>query len=157
MVPAWVMIIRWAYLKLLFITRTDKLRLVPSNYLFCGLMFLYSCVASLISLFSFHMRIKSQQILESLARKWNILEQNGLATVAIWLKQRESITHNSNLSYLIPFLVVPCSSSYPSFTAALPLCTMYNALCSSASKSAGVPSNDCEFAFKYWVFFGKGL
>jgi len=32
------------------------------------------------------------QILESLARKWNTLERNGLATVPTWLKQRESIT-----------------------------------------------------------------
>jgi len=39
---------------------------------------------------------KISQILESLVRKWKTLEQNGLATVAISLLQRESITHNSN-------------------------------------------------------------
>jgi len=54
MVPAWVTIVCWAYLELLFITRTDKLLLVQSNYLFCGWMCLHSCVTSLISLFSFH-------------------------------------------------------------------------------------------------------
>ena len=43
---------------------------------------------------------KISQILESLARKWKTLEQNGLTTVATWLKERESITHNSNFSYL---------------------------------------------------------
>jgi len=43
------------------------------------------------------MRRKISQILVSLARKWNIQERNGLATLATWLKQRESITHNSNV------------------------------------------------------------
>jgi len=66
----------------------------------------YSCVTNLISLFSFYMGRKSR-ILERLARKWSTLERNGLTMVATWL--RESITHNSK------FLVVPCSSSYPSF------------------------------------------
>ena len=37
---------------------------------------------------------KIAQILKSLARKWNTLERNGLAMVATWLKQRESIMHN---------------------------------------------------------------
>jgi len=54
MVPALVMIICWANLEFLFMTHTDKLRLVPSNYLFCGSMCLDSCVTSLISLLSFH-------------------------------------------------------------------------------------------------------
>jgi len=40
---------------------------------------------------------KIWQILESLTRKWNALERNGLTTVATWLKQRESITQNSGL------------------------------------------------------------
>jgi len=92
------MIICWAYLKLLVITGTDKLKLVPSNYFLCGWMCLHSCVTSLISLFSFHMGRKSQ-ILESLARKWNTLERNGLTMVAT----RESITHDSNFSELKPF------------------------------------------------------
>jgi len=35
---------------------------------------------------------KISQILESLTRKWNALERNRLATVATWLKQKESIT-----------------------------------------------------------------
>jgi len=48
---------------------------------------------------------KISQIVESLARKWNTLERNRLATVATWLKRRESITlvkakgeHNSGSS-----------------------------------------------------------
>jgi len=41
------MIISWAYLELLVITRTDKLWLVPPNYLFCGWICLHSCVSSL--------------------------------------------------------------------------------------------------------------
>ena len=36
-----------------------QLQLVPSNYLLCGGMCQHSCVTSLISLFSFHMRQKS--------------------------------------------------------------------------------------------------
>ena len=47
MVSVWVIIIGWAYLELLVITRTDKLQLVPSNYLFCGCMCLHSWVTSL--------------------------------------------------------------------------------------------------------------
>jgi len=39
---------------------------------------------------------KTWQILESLARKWKTLERSGLATVAAWPKQRESVTRNSN-------------------------------------------------------------
>ena len=54
-------IICWAYLELLVGTRTDKLWLVPSNYLFCGWMCLHSCVTSLISLFSFHTSRKSRR------------------------------------------------------------------------------------------------
>jgi len=81
MVPAWVMIIFWVYFELLVITRTDKPRLVPSN----GIVF-FSCEK------------KISQILEISARKWNTLERNGLDTVATWLKQKESITLNSNFS-----------------------------------------------------------
>ena len=93
MVLARVMLICWAYLVLLVRTRTDKLRLVPSNYLFCGWMCLHSCVS--------HEK-KKAQILESLARKWNTLERNGLTTVTIWPTQRESITHNSNFFWWSP-------------------------------------------------------
>jgi len=96
MVPAWVMIICWTYLELLVITRTDQLWLVPPKYLFCGWMCLHFCITSLISLFFFPHEKKISQILESLARKWNTLERNGLAAVATWLMQKESITHNSN-------------------------------------------------------------
>jgi len=53
MVLAWVIIICWAYLELLVITRTDKLRLVPSNCLFCGWMCSHSCVTSLFHWFLF--------------------------------------------------------------------------------------------------------
>jgi len=73
MVPAWVMIIGWAY---------------PIKLPFMWLHF--------IVFFSNEKKIS--QILESLARKWNTLEQNGLATVATWLKQRESITYSSSFS-----------------------------------------------------------
>jgi len=53
MVPAWLMIICWVYLELLVITRTDKLRLVPSSYLFFGWMCLHSYVTSLASFIFF--------------------------------------------------------------------------------------------------------
>ena len=66
-----------------------KLRLVPSNYLFCDWICLHSCVTSLISLFSSRER-KMSQILEILARKWNTLKLNRLTTVATWLKQRRA-------------------------------------------------------------------
>ena len=88
----------WAYLELLVITRTDKLRLVPPNYLFCGWICLHSCVTSLTSLLSFSHEKKISELSKSLARKWNTLERNRLATVVTWLMQRESITYNSNLS-----------------------------------------------------------
>jgi len=108
MVPARVMIICWAYHKLLVITRTDKLPLVPSNYLSVA-----GCVTSLTSFFSFHVK-KISQILESLARKWNTLEQNGLAMVATWPNQRESITHNSNFCWRAPAVrVIQVSLYYP--------------------------------------------
>jgi len=106
MVPAWVMIICWIYLEFWVITWTDKQWLVPPIYLFCGLT----------SLFFFSHEKKISQILESLARKWNTLERNGLAAVATWLMQRESITRNSNFSSLKLVLVVPCSASYPGLT-----------------------------------------
>jgi len=76
MVPAWVMI-----------CRTDKLWLLS----------VAECIYILICFFVSHKK-KISQILERLARKKNTLEQNGLATVATWLTQRESITHNSNFS-----------------------------------------------------------
>jgi len=72
-------------LGLSLITQTDKLLLVPSSYLSCGWMCLHSCVTPLISFFSFHMRRKFHKFSESLARKWNTLERNGLTTVATWL------------------------------------------------------------------------
>ena len=74
MVPAWVMIIYWAYLELLVITRTDKLQLVPSNCLFCGWMCLHSRVTRLNLIVFFSHEKKSLQMLESLASKWNTLE-----------------------------------------------------------------------------------
>jgi len=43
---------------------------------------------------------KNLAILESLAWKLNTLERNGLAMVGTWLMHRESITHNSNFSWL---------------------------------------------------------
>jgi len=46
MVPAWLMIICWVYLKLLVITRTDKLRLVPQDYIF---YLLTVCMASIVA------------------------------------------------------------------------------------------------------------
>jgi len=100
MVPAWVVIICWAYLELLVITRTDQLWLVPPNYLFCGWICLHSCVTSLTLLFFFSHEKKISQILESLARKWSTLDPSGLTTLATWLMQRESITQNSNFSQL---------------------------------------------------------
>ena len=42
------MIICWAYLEPLVITRPDKLQLVPPNYLSCGWMCLRSCLTSFI-------------------------------------------------------------------------------------------------------------
>jgi len=48
--------------------------------------------------------------------------------MATWLTQRESITHNSN------FLVVPCSSSYPSFT-------VIQVLVTSTARISIVPSS----------------
>jgi len=68
---------------------------MPSNYLLWlnVFTFLYNKL-NFIVLFSHEKKIS--QILESLVRNWNTLAQNGLATVATWLKQRESITHNSN-------------------------------------------------------------
>jgi len=75
MVPAWLMIICWAYLKL--IVRTDKLRLVPSHHLFLWLdvfTFLRNKL-NFAGLFSHERKIS--QVLESLARKWNTLERNG--------------------------------------------------------------------------------
>jgi len=74
---------------------------------------------NLIVFFSHEKKIS--QILESLARIWNKLERNGLATMVTWLKQRESMTHNwlkqrESITDNSNFLVVPCSSSYPSFT-----------------------------------------
>jgi len=80
MVPAWVMVIFWACLELLVITRTGRLCNKPNFIVF------------------FSREKKISQFLESLARKRNTLEQNGLTTVAKWLMQRESITHNSNFS-----------------------------------------------------------
>jgi len=56
MVPGWVMIICWAYLALLVISRTDKLWSVQPNYLFCGWMCLHSYVTSLTSLVFFSAR-----------------------------------------------------------------------------------------------------
>jgi len=47
MAPACVMIICWAYLNILVISGTDKLWLVPPNYLFCAWMCLHSWVTSL--------------------------------------------------------------------------------------------------------------
>jgi len=67
MVPVWAMIICWSYFELLVIIRTDKLLLVPPNYLFCGWM---CFVTSLISLFSFHMRRKFSQEMEYTRAKW---------------------------------------------------------------------------------------
>ena len=46
MVPAWLMIICWVYLELLVITRTDKLRLVPQDYIF---YLLTVCMASIVA------------------------------------------------------------------------------------------------------------
>ena len=84
---------------------------------------------------------KISQILESLARKWNTLERNGLITVTTRLKQRESITLNSNFSWLKLCLVVPCRSSYPSFTVlSYPLNTMEMLKAASIVHSAsGLP------------------
>ena len=56
---------------------------------------------------------ESSQILESLGRKWNTLERNGLATVVTWLTQT---FHNSNFSYLKLFWWSLALPSYPSFT-----------------------------------------
>ena len=96
MVPAWLIIICWAHLELLVITRTDKLWLVPSNYLFFGWVCFHSCVTSL----KFHRFLfkweENLANIESLAGKYNTLERNGFAMVATWLKQRESITLDSN-------------------------------------------------------------
>ena len=58
---------------------------------------------------------KISQIAEILARKWNTLELNGLATVTAWLKQRESITqtfHNSNFLWWSPAVRVIQVSLY---------------------------------------------
>jgi len=54
-------------------------------------MFTFLCnKLNFIVFFSYEKKIS--QILESLARKWNTLDRNRLATVASWFKQRESIT-----------------------------------------------------------------
>jgi len=115
MVPARVTIICRAYLELLVTTRTDKTVVSAIKLPFQWLdAFTFLC-NKLNFIISLSHEKKFSQIFESLARKWNTLERNGLTTVATWLKQRESITHNSNFSYL-KLLEVPCSSSYPSFT-----------------------------------------
>ena len=52
LVSAWVMIIFWAYLQLLVITWTDKLWLVPPNYLLFWLdMFTFLCIKLKFSVF----------------------------------------------------------------------------------------------------------
>ena len=57
-------------------------------------MCLHSCVTTNKLNFGafFTSEKKISQILESVARKWNTLDRNSLATVATWFKQRESVT-----------------------------------------------------------------
>jgi len=91
-----------------------KLRLVSSNYLLSGWMRLHSCF-----LFTWEENLanfrKFSQHMEYTRAKWtrysgHMVKAKGEHNSQLWLKQRESITHNSN------FLAVSCSSSYPSFT-----------------------------------------
>jgi len=95
MVPAWVMIICWAYHELLVITRTVVSAIkLPFMWLDA---FTFLCNKLNFIVFFSHEK-KISQISESLARKWITLERNGLTTMATWVMQRESITHNSNFS-----------------------------------------------------------
>ena len=97
MVPAGVMIICWAYLELVVMTRTDKLWLVHKLPFLWLDVLTFVCNKLNFNVFFSHEK-KISQILESLARKWNTLERNGLSTVVTWLMQRESITHRSSFS-----------------------------------------------------------
>ena len=72
------MIISWVYLELLVITRTDKLWLVPPDYLFYGWICSHSCVPSLTSLIFFSHEKKISQILESLANRTHKSEIDSL-------------------------------------------------------------------------------
>jgi len=95
MVPAWVMIVCWAYLEHLVITELKTaVSAIKLPFMWLDVSTFLRNKLNFIVFFSREKKIS--QILESLARKWNTLEGNGFALVAIWLKQREIITHTSD-------------------------------------------------------------
>jgi len=97
MVPAWLMIICWAYLEFLVTTQTDKLAVSAIKLPFLWPdVFTFLC-NKLNFIFFFSREKKISQILQNLARKSTTLERNGLTMVATRLKHRaKSTTHNSN-------------------------------------------------------------
>jgi len=94
----------WAYPELLVITPT-AVSAIKLGFLLLD-VFAFLCNKLNFIVFFSHEK-KIEQILENLAREWNTQERNGLAMVATWLKQKESITHDSNFSYLELCFVVP--------------------------------------------------
>jgi len=113
MVPAWVMIICWAYFELLVIACLNWYTAVSAiEVSFQWLdVFTFLCNKHNFIVFFSHEK-KISQTLESLVRKWNTLDQNRLATVATWLKQRKSITLNSNFVWWSPAIRVIQVSVY---------------------------------------------